>query len=55
MTDTKHTPTHGEKLYERANDARRKGDHENYIRLTRELITYNARRAALAKAQEGGR
>jgi hypothetical protein len=33
-------------LYERANDARQRGDHEGYAALVNELIAYNAARAS---------
>jgi len=38
--------TAGIDLYERANDARRSGDHDGYNRLVRELTAYNAALAA---------
>lgn len=38
--------TAGQALYERANDARRNGDHETYNRLCRELAAYNTANAA---------
>ncbi len=43
--------TAGIDLYERANDARRSGDHDGYNRLVRELIAYNA---LLPAAKTGG-
>ena len=44
MTSFNSTAAHtaGQALYERANDARRNGDHETYNRLCRELAAYNA-------------
>lgn len=42
--------TAGQILYERANDARRNGDHETYTILIGELIAYNA---AIAAAKGG--
>lgn len=45
-SQSKAAHTAGQDLYERANDARRKGDHDTYIRLCRELDYYNKRIAA---------
>ena len=42
MTSSTAGHTAGQTLYERANDARRNGDHDTYNRLIGELIAYNA-------------
>lgn len=36
-------------MYERANDARRSGDHNLYVRLTEELVAFNRETATLAR------
>lgn len=45
MTGTAAGRTEGEALYERANDARRNGDHARYNAIIAELIAYNCRAA----------